>query len=93
MPDNFCEISSYCSLMAIRYAVLAKAARDQGDSGAASYHADQAARYVQASQEQRITMRQTPGRPIEYEMPRRLFKEPQCVSFAPARLLAALRGA
>ncbi len=73
MPANFGEIAGYHSLIAARYAALAQAAREQGDIATANYHAGQAARYVQAAQEQRIAMRQAPGRSIEQEKPRRWF--------------------
>jgi hypothetical protein len=93
MPSNFDVIAGYHSLMAARFAALAQAAREKGDIATANYHSDQAVRYVQAAQEQRLAMSQAPGRSIEDRRPRRLFKEPKRVPPAPARLLAVLRGA
>lgn len=93
MPINFGDIAGHHKRIAARHFRLAQAARDCGNHPEAKYHAELAVRYVQAAEEQGIAMRQAPGRFIEEKRPGRLFKAPERVSPAPARLLAILRGA
>jgi hypothetical protein len=93
MPANFDEIADYHNSMAARYAARARAARDRGDITTACYYAELIAPHLQAAQEQRVAMRQTPGRPMENQTPRRWPPEPPPVSLAASGLLAVLRGA
>jgi hypothetical protein len=62
MPADFGDIASYHRREAIRYAVLAEAARNRGNYGEAEYMANQAARYAEAAHEQQMGMMLEPGR-------------------------------
>lgn len=62
MPASFGEIANYHSRLAVQYLALARKARDAGDLNAAEYNHQLAARYVEAAQEQTLTMSQEPGR-------------------------------
>jgi hypothetical protein len=93
MPANFGEIAGFHSRMATRYLTLAKAARDRGDLTTANYHADQAARYLEAAQEQKLAMSHAPGRSAADQKPRQWSPKPKSVPLATAGWLAVLRGA
>ena len=58
---NFNDIAGYHSRFAAHHLTLAKEARDAGNSRDAEYQTQLAARYQQASHEQRIAMSKEPG--------------------------------
>jgi hypothetical protein len=70
VPTNFGEIAHYNKRIAARFYLQAKIERDCGRDSEADYHAQMAARYLQAAQEQRIAMSQEPGRLVEVKRPR-----------------------
>jgi len=94
MPSNFGEIAGYHNHEAARYSALAQVARDKGNHAEADYMANLAARYVEAAQEQKVEMRQGPGRSVAHRKPRRHrpLEEPH-IPFATACWQAILRGA
>ena len=61
MPANFGEIANYHSRLAAQHMALAREARDAGDLNAAEYNRQIAARYIEASEEQKTVMSQAPG--------------------------------
>jgi hypothetical protein len=93
MPANFGEIAGFHSRMAARYLALAEAARDRGDLTTANYHADQAARYFEAAEEQKLAMSQAPGRTIQTQKARPWSQKQERAPRAAGSLLAVLRGA
>ncbi len=71
MPTDFGEIARYNQRIATRLFLRAHIERNSGKNSEAEYHAQLAARYLQAAQEQWIAMRQEPGHSvIEVKKPR-----------------------
>jgi len=61
MPANFLEIADCHRRLAAQQMALAHAARDRGDFSTAEFFRQQAARYIEAAEEQRIAMSHAPG--------------------------------
>lgn len=80
MPIDFGDIIHYNKRIAARYYLQAQIERNRGDDSQASFHADVAARYLQAAHEQRLVMSSAPGRPIEAPRSRLWFLEPKSAS-------------
>jgi hypothetical protein len=93
MPANIGEIAGYHSRMAAQYLALAQAAREEGNLTEASYHEEQAARYLQASQEQETAPQQVPGRSAANSAPRRRAPQQKSTPLTTSFSGAVLRGA
>jgi hypothetical protein len=93
MPTNFSEIADYHTRIADQHHALAQAAEHQGNLSEAGYHAELAARYDQAAQEQRSAMQHEPGSSTQDQKPRHWPLEPPPASLAASGVLAVLRGA
>lgn len=70
MPANFGEIANYHSRLAAQHMALAQAARDAGDDNTAEYNRQLAARYIEAAEEQKLSMSQAPGYAAVNQAPR-----------------------
>ncbi|MGA2350037.1 MAG: hypothetical protein ABSF70_06370 [Terracidiphilus sp.] len=92
MPSDFGEIAGYHSRIALRYQVLAQAARANGNLSEADYNAALAARYIQAANEQMQAMRDQPGRPMAQQRANRQFPGQQSTSPGSSSLSAILHG-
>jgi hypothetical protein len=92
MPADFGEISGYHRRLALRCQARAQAARDRGNLAEAEYQFSLASRYIQAAQEQKIAMRQEPGRSTANQSPRCWSPPPPSPPFAVRCLMTVLRG-
>jgi hypothetical protein len=65
LPIDFGDIVHYNKRIAARHYLRAQIARDCGKCSEADYHAQLAARYIEAAREQKVAMRHEPGSAVE----------------------------